>query len=111
MLLCAYKDWDQQIITFFPSIPFIFFDHIGPMGSTKSPIRMTTSLVCDVTLPAGVDKTDNLPIGITETLHMPQIIMVFTSFDAYPPLGKKRVKWSREIADAVFRYPYFHENT
>ena len=32
--------------------------------------RKTTRLVCDVTLPAtGVEKTDNLPIGITETLH------------------------------------------
>jgi hypothetical protein len=31
-----------------------------------------------VTLPAtGVDKTDNLPIHITETLHMPVLIMVF----------------------------------
>ena len=30
----------------------------------------------------GVDKTDNLPIGITETLHVPRLIMVFTSFDA-----------------------------
>ena len=45
-------------------------------------MRKTTWLVCDVTLPAtGVDKTDNLPIGITETiLHMPQLIIVFTSF-------------------------------
>ena len=41
-------------------------------------------LVCDVTLPAtGVDQTDNLPISITETLHMPRLIMVFTSFDAF----------------------------
>ena len=47
-------------------------------------MRKTTRLVCDVTLPAtGVDKTDNLPIGITETLHMPRLIMVFTSFDAF----------------------------
>jgi hypothetical protein len=29
-----------------------------------------------------VDKTDNLPIGITETLNMLRLIMVFTSFDA-----------------------------
>ena len=41
-------------------------------------MRKTTRLVCDVTLPAtGVDKTD-----ITENLHMPRLIMVFTSFDA-----------------------------
>ena len=40
-------------------------------------------LVCDVTLPAtGVDKSDNLTIGITETRHMPRLMMVFTSFDA-----------------------------
>ena len=45
-------------------------------------MRKTTHLVRDVTLPAtGVDETDNLPIGITKTLHMPQFIMVFTSFD------------------------------
>ena len=30
-----------------------------------------------------VDKTDNLPIGITENLHLPRLIMVFTSFDAF----------------------------
>ena len=46
-------------------------------------MRKTTFLVCDVTLPAtGADKTNNLPIGITETLHMPRLIMVFTSSDA-----------------------------
>ena len=46
-------------------------------------MRKTTRPVLDVTLPAtGVDKTDNLPIGITETVHMPRLIMVFTSFDA-----------------------------
>ena len=29
---------------------------------------------CDVTFPAtGVDKTDHLTIGITETLHMPDL--------------------------------------
>ena len=59
-------------------------------------MRQTTRLVSDVTLPAtGVDKTDNLPcnlpIGITETLHMPRFIMVFTSFDAFIiPLEKSR---------------------
>ena len=47
-------------------------------------MRKTTCLVCDVTLPAtGVDKTDNLPIGITETLQIPRLIMVFTSFEAF----------------------------
>ena len=47
-------------------------------------MRKITCLVCDVTLPAtGLDETDNLPIGITETLHMPRLIMVFTSFDAF----------------------------
>ena len=29
-----------------------------------------------------LDKADNLPIGITQTRHMPRLIMVFTSFDA-----------------------------
>ena len=40
---------------------------------------------CLVTpLPAtGVDKTDNLPIGINKTLHMPRLIVVFTSFYAF----------------------------
>jgi hypothetical protein len=53
-------------------------------------MRKTTRLVCDVTLPAtGVDKTDNLPIGITENLHMPRLIMVFTSFnDVILPVEK-----------------------
>ena len=47
-------------------------------------MRKTTRLVCDVTLPAtGVDKTDNLPICISEILHMPRLIMVFPSFDAF----------------------------
>jgi hypothetical protein len=36
-----------------------------------------------------VDKTDNLPIGITETLHMPRLIIVFTSFDALSSPWKK----------------------
>ena len=49
----------------------------------ENTMRMTTRLVCDVTLPeTGVDKTDNLPIGITENIHMPRHIMVFTSFYA-----------------------------
>ena len=54
-------------------------------------MRKTTCLVCDVTLPATVlDKTDNLPIGITETLHVPRFMMVFTSFDAVIlPLEKR----------------------
>ena len=53
-------------------------------GCRENTMRKTTCLVCDVPLPAtGVDKTDNLSIGITETLHMPQLIMVFTSFDAF----------------------------
>ena len=39
-----------------------------------------------ITLPAtGVDKTNDLPSDITETLHK-----TFTSFDTYPPLGKMR---------------------
>ena len=53
-------------------------------GFRENKMSKTTCLVCDITLPAtGVDKTDNLPIGITETLYMPQLIMVFTSFDAF----------------------------
>ena len=53
-------------------------------GCRENTMRKTTRLVCDVTPPAtGVDQTDNLPIGITETLHMPLLIMVFTSFDAF----------------------------
>ena len=61
-------------------------------GCRENTMRKTACLVCDVTLPAtGVDKTDNLPIGITENLHMPRRIMVFTSFDAVIlPLEKKR---------------------
>ena len=52
-------------------------------GCRENTMRKTPRLVCDVTLPAtGVDKTDNLPIGITETRHMPQLIMFFSSFDA-----------------------------
>ena len=40
-------------------------------------MRKTTCLICDVKLSAtGMDKIDNLPIGMTETLHMPQLIMV-----------------------------------
>ena len=61
-------------------------------GCRENTMRKTTCLVCDATLPAtGMDKTDNLPIGITETLHigLPRFIMVFTSFDAFIlPLGK-----------------------
>ena len=53
-------------------------------GCRENTMRKTTRPVLDVTLPAtGVDKTDNLPIGITDTLHMPQFKMVFTSFDAF----------------------------
>ena len=53
-------------------------------GCRENRMRKTTRLVCDVTLPAtGVDKTDNLPIGISETLHMPRLVMFFTSFDAF----------------------------
>ena len=64
------------------------FDHLlcncSVKGCRENTIRKTTGLVCDVMLPAtGVDKTDNLPIGKTETLNMPQLIMVFTSFDAF----------------------------
>ena len=57
---------------------------IVQLMAVEKTLRKTTCLVCAVTLPAtGVDKTNNLPIGITETLHMPQLIMVFTSFDAF----------------------------
>ena len=52
-------------------------------GCRENTLRKTTRLVCDVMLPATcVDKTDSLPIGITANLHMPRLIMVFTSFDA-----------------------------
>ena len=69
--------------------------HVKSLTVRGNTMRKTTRLVCDITLPGtGVDKTDNLPIGITETLHMPRLIMVFTSFDAFIlPLEK----WSREI--------------
>ena len=47
-------------------------------------MRKTARLVCDVTLSAtSVDMTNNLPIGMTETLHMPRLVMTFTSFDAF----------------------------
>ena len=64
------------------------FDHLlcncSVKGCRENAIRKTTCLVCDVSLPAtGVDKNDNLPIGITDTLHMPRLIMVFTSFEAF----------------------------
>ena len=53
-------------------------------GCRENTMRRTPCLVCAVTLPAtGVDKTDNLPIGITEALHMPRFIMVFSPFDAF----------------------------
>ena len=52
-------------------------------GCRENTMRKTTCLVCAVMLPAtGVDKTENLPIGITENLHMPRFIMVFTSFNS-----------------------------
>ena len=52
-------------------------------GCSVNTIRKPTCLVCAVTLPVtGGDKTNNLHTGITETLHMPWLIMVFTSFDA-----------------------------
>ena len=58
-------------------------------GCRENTMRKTTRLVCDITLPAtGVDKTDNLPIGISETLHMPRLIVVFTSFYAFIALKK-----------------------
>ena len=58
-------------------------------------MRKTTCLVCAVTLPAtDVDKTDNFPIAITETLLMPKFIMVFTSFDAFiVPLEKPYISF------------------
>ncbi|CAL8371697.1 unnamed protein product [Boreogadus saida] len=68
----------------------------------KTQRERLTRLVCDVTLPAtGLEKTDNLPIGITETLHVPRFIMVFTSFDAFILPLEKAVKWGREIAISV----------
>ena len=68
-------------------------------GCRENPTRKTIRLVCDVTLPAtGVEKTDNLPIGITETLHVPRFMMVFTSFDAFILPLETAVKWGREIA-------------
>ena len=73
-------------------------------GCRENTTRKTTRLVCDVTLPAtGVEKTDNLPIGITETLHVPRFIylMVFTSFDAFILPLETAVKWGREIAISV----------
>ena len=52
-------------------------------GCRENTMRKTSRLVCDVTLSAtGVDKAYNLPIGITENLHMPRLVMIFTSFDA-----------------------------
>ena len=48
-------------------------------------MRKNPRLLCDVTLPAtGVDKTD-----ITENLHMPRLIVVFTSFYAFIVALKK----------------------
>ena len=45
-------------------------------GCRENTMRQTTCLICDVMLPVtGVDKNDNLSIGITETLHVPQLIM------------------------------------
>ena len=53
-------------------------------GCRENTMRKTTCLVCAIPLPAtGVDKTDNLPIGITETLHMPRLIVLFISFYAF----------------------------
>ena len=57
-------------------------------GCRENTTRKTTRLVCDVTLPAtGVEKTDNLPIGITETARAPTYngFHLFRCF--YPPLG------------------------
>ena len=71
-------------------------------GCRENTTRKTTRLVCDVTLPAtAVEKTDILPIGLTETLHMPRLIVVFTSFDAFILPMEKAVKWGREIAISV----------
>ena len=54
------------------------------LKAVKNTMRKTACLVCAVTLPAtGVDKTANLPTGITETPHMPKLIMVVTSLDAF----------------------------
>ena len=47
-------------------------------GCRENTMRKTTCLVWDVTLPAtGVDKTNNLPIGITEALRMPRFIRLY----------------------------------
>ena len=72
------------------------FDHLLCNCSVKgcrNTMRKTTRLVCDVTLPAtGADKTDHLPIGITETLHIFHLFRSFYPMDLwkfYRPLGKK----------------------
>ena len=50
-----------------------------------------------ITLPAtAVDKTNNLPIDITETLKQDFHLVRYLSFP-----WKKAVKWSREIAMSV----------
>ena len=72
-------------------------------GSRENTTRKTTRLVCDVTLPAtGVEKTDNLHIGLTETLHVPRFIVVFTSFDAFIlPLEKSGEVEQRDVCTRV----------
>ena len=72
-------------------------------GCRENGMRKTSQLVCDVTLPAtGVEKTDNLPIGITETLHVPRFMMVFTSFDAFIlPLEKRVEQRDRHVCTGV----------
>ena len=70
-----------------------FLCNCSVKGCRENTMRKTTRLVCDVTLPAtGMDKTDNLPLDITETLHMPRLIMVFTSSMLLSSPWKKAVK-------------------
>jgi hypothetical protein len=81
-------------------------------GCRENTMRKTPRLVCDITLPAtGADKTDNLPIGITETRHMPQLIMVHLFRCCYPPLGKKQRSGAerspcpyQSCADVAYKY-------
>ena len=62
-------------------------------------MRKNACLLCAVTLPAtGADKTDNLPIGITENRHMSRLIRVFPSFDYFfLPLKKSGEVEQRDL--------------
>ena len=72
-------------------------------------MRMTTCLVCDVRLLAtGVYKTDNRPIGITETIHMPRLIMVFTSFDAFILTLEKSCEMEQHYCNYYNYFYHYH---